>query len=106
MHLPRRLKHALACSTTLYLLGSGAPAARAQTLADANFTVRDIKAEDLQRSLRNVGLATGKTFDRSVLEDVKQYLTDQYFSRGKYGVRVDTNVEDVSGNKVKIKIDI
>ncbi|MGH8322682.1 MAG: POTRA domain-containing protein, partial [Steroidobacteraceae bacterium] len=41
---------------------------------------KDIKTEDLQKSLRNVGLATGKTFDRSVLEDVTQYLTDQYFS--------------------------
>ncbi len=67
---------------------------------------KDIKTEDLQKSLKNVGLATGKTFDRSVLEDVKQYLTDQYFSRGKYAVRVDTKVEDVPGNKVKISIDI
>jgi outer membrane protein insertion porin family len=67
---------------------------------------KDIKTEDLQKSLKNVGLATGKTFDRSVLEDVKQYLTDQYFSRGKYAVRVDAKVEDVPGNKVKISIDI
>ncbi|HEX7012782.1 MAG TPA: outer membrane protein assembly factor BamA [Steroidobacteraceae bacterium] len=67
---------------------------------------KDIKTEDLQRSLRNVGLATGKTFDQSVLDEVKQYLTDQYFSRGKYGVRVDTKVEEVPGNKVKIAIDI
>jgi outer membrane protein insertion porin family len=67
---------------------------------------KDIKTEDLQKSLRNVGLATGKTFDRSVLEDVKQYLTDQYFSRGKYGVRIDTNVTEESGNRVRIKIDI
>jgi outer membrane protein insertion porin family len=67
---------------------------------------KDIKTEDLQKSLRNVGLATGKTFDRSVLEDVTQYLTDQYFSRGKYGVKVDTHVEEESGNRVKIKIDI
>ena len=67
---------------------------------------KDIKTEDLQKSLRNVGLATGKTFDRSVLEDVTQYLTDQYFSRGKYGVRVDTKVDEESGNRVKIKIDI
>ena len=43
---------------------------------------KDIKTEDLQKSLRGVGLATGKTFDRSVLEDVTQYLTDQYFARG------------------------
>jgi outer membrane protein insertion porin family len=67
---------------------------------------KDIKTEDLQKSLKNVGLATGKTFDRSVLEDVKQYLTDQYFSRGKYAVKIDTKVEDVAGNKVKIAIDI
>src|SRR5246500_5756607 len=67
---------------------------------------KDIKTEDLQKSLRGVGLATGKTFDRSVLEDVTQYLTDQYFSRGKYGVRVETKVEEESGNRVKIKIDI
>jgi outer membrane protein insertion porin family len=67
---------------------------------------KDIKTEDLQRSLRNVGLATGKTFDQSVLDEVKQYLTDQYFSRGKYAVRVDAKVEEVPGNKVKINIDI
>ena len=67
---------------------------------------KDIKTEDLQKSLRNVGLAQGKTFDRSVLEDVTQYLTDQYFARGKYAVRVETKVEEVPGNKVKVSIDI
>lgn len=65
-----------------------------------------IKTEDLQKSLRNVGLATGKTFDRSVLEDVTQYLTDQYFSRGKYGVQVRSQVQEEPGNRVKIKITI
>ena len=67
---------------------------------------KDIKTEDLQKSLRNVGLATGKTFDQSVLDEVKRYLTDQYFSRGKYAVRVDTKVEEVPGNKVKLTIDV
>jgi outer membrane protein insertion porin family len=67
---------------------------------------KDIKTEELQKSLRNVGLATGKTFDQSVLDEVKQYLTDQYFSRGKYAVRVDTKVEEVPGNKVKLTIDV
>lgn len=67
---------------------------------------KDIKTEDLNKSLRNVGLATGKTFDRSVLEDVKQFLTDQYFSRGKYAVRIDTSVEELADNRVRVKIDI
>jgi outer membrane protein insertion porin family len=67
---------------------------------------KDIKTEDLQKSLRGVGLATGKIFDRSVLQDVTQYLTDQYFSRGKYGVKIDTKVEEETGNRVKIKVTI
>ncbi|MSQ92266.1 MAG: outer membrane protein assembly factor BamA [Gammaproteobacteria bacterium] len=67
---------------------------------------KDIKTEDLQKSLRSVGLAAGKTFDRSVLEEVEGYLTDQYFSRGKYAVRIDPRVEEVPGNKVKIKIEV
>ncbi|MEO7773243.1 MAG: outer membrane protein assembly factor BamA [Steroidobacteraceae bacterium] len=67
---------------------------------------KDIKTEELTKSLRNVGLSAGKTFDRSVLEDTEQYLTDQYYSRGKYGVRIDTTVEDQTDNRVRIKIEI
>jgi outer membrane protein insertion porin family len=36
---------------------------------------KDIKTEDLQKPLRNVGLAAGKTFDRSTLDEVTQGLT-------------------------------
>src|SRR6185369_964995 len=67
---------------------------------------KDIKTEDLTKSLRNVGLAQGKTFDRSVLEDVKGFLTDQYYSRGKYGVSIDTQVTELEGNRVNVLIDI
>jgi outer membrane protein insertion porin family len=67
---------------------------------------KDIKTEDLGKSLRNVGLSQGKTFDRSVLEDVKGFLQDQYGARGKYAAKIETKVEEVPGNKVKINIDI
>jgi outer membrane protein insertion porin family len=67
---------------------------------------KEIKTEDLSKSLRNVGLAQGKTFDRSVLEDVKAFLQDQYGSRGKYAAKIDTTVEEVAGNRVKLKIEI
>ena len=67
---------------------------------------KDIKTEDLQGTLRNIGLVAGKTFDRSVLDELQQYMTDQYFSRGKYGVKVDVKVEEQSGNRVKVKVDI
>lgn len=74
-----------------------------------SFTItgnKDIKTEDLEKSLRNVGLSRGKTFNQSTLDEVERFLTDQYFSRGKYGVLVDTKVEEVAGNRVKIAIDI
>ena len=74
-----------------------------------SFTItgnKDIKTEDLEKSLRNVGLSRGKTFNQSTLDEVERFLTDQYFSRGKYAVKVDTRVEEVAGNRVKIAVDI
>lgn len=73
-----------------------------------NFTLtgnKDIKTEDLEESLRAVGLARGRTLDRSVLEEVRQFLIDQYYSRGKYSVVVDTEVtENESDNTLDIEI--
>jgi len=67
---------------------------------------KDIKTEDMTDSLRNVGLAAGKILNQSTLDEVKQYLTDQYFARGKYSVRVNAKVEDLQQNRVKVTIDI
>jgi outer membrane protein insertion porin family len=74
-----------------------------------NFAVagnKEVKTDDLNKSLRGVGLASGKILNRSTLEDVRQFLTEQYFSRGRYGVLIDTMVEDVAGNMVDVHIDI
>ena len=74
-----------------------------------SFTIegnKDIKTEDLMESLRNVGLARGRTFDRSVLDNVQMFLTEQYYDRGKYGVAVETEVTDRPNNTVAISIDV
>ena len=65
-----------------------------------------IKTEDMSKSLRNVGLASGKILNRYMLEDVRQYLVDQYFARGHYDVHVDVRVEDQPGNLVDVHVDI
>ncbi len=67
---------------------------------------KDIKTEDLMESLRGVGLAKGRTFDRSVLDNVEMFLRDQYYDRGKYGVQVVPTVEERPNNTVRIKIDV
>jgi outer membrane protein insertion porin family len=74
-----------------------------------SFTItgnKDIKTPDLEKSLRSVGLAKGKVFNQSTLDEVDRFLTDQYYSRGKYGVKVDTKVTDMPNNQVTIAIDI
>lgn len=68
---------------------------------------KDIKTEELEESLRGVGLSRGQTFDRPVLEEVERFMTDQYYSRGKYGVVIDTRVtENEAENTVDININI
>ncbi len=67
---------------------------------------KDIKTEDLTDSLRSVGLARGRTFDRSVLDNVEMFLRDQYYSRGKYGVAIDTEIIDRPNNTVRIKVNV
>ena len=74
-----------------------------------NFTIdgnKDIKTEDLMESLRGVGLARGRTFDRSVLDNVQMFLTEQYYDRGKYAVTVDSTVTDRPNNTVAISIEV
>ncbi len=74
-----------------------------------SFTIegnKDIKTEDLMESLRGVGLARGRTFDRSVLDNVQMFLREQYYDRGKYGVRINADVEERPNNTVRVKIDV
>ncbi len=50
-----------------------------------SFTItgnKDIKSEDLEKSLRSVGLARGKTYNQSTLDEVERLLTDQYYYPG------------------------
>jgi outer membrane protein insertion porin family len=67
---------------------------------------KDIKTEDLMDSLRSVGLARGRTFDRSVLDEVEMFLREQYYDRGKYGVVIDSEIIDRPNNTVAIKVNV
>ncbi|MCL4792481.1 MAG: outer membrane protein assembly factor BamA, partial [Gammaproteobacteria bacterium] len=75
----------------------------------ASFSItgnKDIKTEDLQEPLARIGLKQGRIFNQSVLDEVEQSLTDQYFSRGKYAAKVTAAVEALPDNKVAIAITI
>ncbi len=66
----------------------------------------DINDEDLETALRGIGFAPGRTFDQATLERVEQELLNQYYARGKYAVRLDSQVRELTRNRVAVDIDI
>ncbi|MDD5269318.1 MAG: outer membrane protein assembly factor BamA [Methylococcales bacterium] len=67
---------------------------------------KDLSKEDLTKALDKIGLAEGKIFDRQVLDKVEQELTRQYLSHGKYGLKIKTDVSNLTRNRVGIHIKI
>ncbi|MFZ5493681.1 MAG: outer membrane protein assembly factor BamA [Pseudomonadota bacterium] len=77
------------------------------SIAELNITGnKDIKTEDLQKGLREAGLATGRVFVPSALDQLRQELQRQYYANGKYGMKVDADVADLPRNRVRVDIKI
>ena len=66
----------------------------------------DIPSEQLEDALKRIGLTEGRVFNPSMLDTVEQELQRQYFSLGKYGVSVKSEVEPLERNRVGINIQI
>lgn len=66
--------------------------------------VKEFEKDQVLKSLREVGLADGRIFDRSLLERAEQELRRQYLSRGLYGVEIKTTVTPIERNRVNISI--
>ena len=76
-------------------------------IADIKFSGnRDINTDQLMEGLKQIGLTKGRTFDHSLLDKVQQELQRQYFSQGKYGVNITSEVKELERNRVDIEIDI
>ncbi|MEN8167943.1 MAG: outer membrane protein assembly factor BamA, partial [Pseudomonadota bacterium] len=67
---------------------------------------KDLDTEPLMAGLKDIGLAEGRVFKRAILEQVEQELNRQYFSRGKYGVRIVSTVSPLERNRVALDIEI
>jgi outer membrane protein insertion porin family len=67
---------------------------------------KSIKTDDLKTGLRDIGLAEGRTFNRSVLDKIEQEMRRQFFNSGKYGVQLETEVTPLERNRVAVKIKI
>ena len=73
------------------------------SIAQVDFTgVREFEPDQLKTGLKQVGLAEGRIFDRSLLERAEQELKRQYVSRGLYAATVTTTVTPLERNRVSL----
>ena len=77
------------------------------SIADVEFTGNsDIDDDALKDALLNIGVTRGQIYNRSLLEKLTLELERVYFSQGKYGVKIKTDVTDLDQNRVDIDITI
>jgi outer membrane protein insertion porin family len=64
--------------------------------------LKAFKADDLKKSLRDVGLAESRIFDRAIVERAEQELKRQYLAQGHYAVQVTTTITPLERNRVGV----
>ena len=74
-------------------------------IAQIDFSgIKEFEPDNLRKVLRELGMAEGRIFDRSVLDTAEQELKRQYLSRGMYAATVQTTVTPLERNRVAISI--
>jgi outer membrane protein insertion porin family len=68
--------------------------------------MKSFKKEDLLKSLKEIGLAESRIFDRALLERAEQELKRQYLGQGHYAADVKTTVTPLERNRVGISFAI
>lgn len=63
-----------------------------------------IPTDKLTTVMKSVGVAEGRSYDRAILEKIKQSLLNQYNQAGRYNARVDVTVSPMTRNRVNVKI--
>ncbi len=67
---------------------------------DGNST---IKTDDLKDAIKLQGVAKGEVLNPTTLDKIKQSLEKQYFAFGKYGVKINYDVNYLPRNRVNVK---
>ncbi len=67
---------------------------------------KSMETEGLLAGLKDIGLAEGRVFNNSVLDKIERELRRQYFSNGKYGIKLESTVTPLERNRVAVDISI
>jgi outer membrane protein insertion porin family len=67
---------------------------------------KEFDKEVLIKSLRDIGLAEGRPFDKALVDRAEQELKRQYISRGLYAAEVLTTVTPIERNRVNLSFSV
>jgi len=67
---------------------------------------KSVDTKGLKAGLKDIGLAEGRMFDRSLLDRIERELERQYYALGRYGVEIQSTVSPLQRNRVAVSIDI
>lgn len=65
-----------------------------------------IPKDQLEDALKQMGLVKGRVFNRSILEGLQKELQRQYYSLGKYNIKIDVEQTQLERNRVDITINL
>ena len=78
-----------------------------ETIADITFDGnKAIKTEELEKGLGEAGFAKGEVYNESKMDKVVQELRRQYYSNGKYGVKIEPTITPLDDNTLTIHFKI
>ncbi len=66
----------------------------------------EISKDQLDEALKQIGLIKGRVFNRSILEGLEKELQRQYYSLGKYNIKIDVKQTQLERNRVDVNIKI
>lgn len=65
-----------------------------------------VSSDDLTTGLRQAGLQEGQIFQRATLDQIKLELQRMYHAQGRYNARIESTVEELPRNQVRVRLDI
>ncbi|AOW13224.1 outer membrane protein assembly factor BamA [Hydrogenophaga crassostreae] len=77
------------------------------SVADVSFSgIKEFDSEILKKSLRDVGLAEGRPYDKALVDRAEQELKRQYINKSMYAAQVVTTVTPDERNRVNLNFSV
>ncbi len=77
------------------------------SISDVNFVgAKEFEKDALLKSLRDVGLAEGRSYDKALVDRAEQEIKRQYVNRSFYGAQVVTTVTPIERNRVNVQFSV